>query len=363
MNSMLPFDRDVYCIGGLPFDAVDLESTKSRLENSVYCKNKTFLSTPNLNWLRISRTDPAFREAAIRSDLSIADGMPIVLLSKLLSLPIKERAAGSDLIDLLIEKTKLTFFFFGGADGVGEKAEQNINRKCGENRIVGHLSPGFGSVADMSSTKNISDINNTNPDFVVVSLGALKGQTWILENLDKVTSPIMSHLGAVINFYADTVKRAPVALQKFGLEWLWRIYQEPTLGKRYFDDASFLMKEMIFRIIPYYLLLKKHAKQNDSDKASISMVDKPGELEIVFTGSFDETHSSKIRKSFTDAITHNKGILINLEHTTYITSSFIGLLLLMNKFCIENKLRFFVSTTNATVRKIFFYCGAEYLLD
>ena len=84
----------------------------------------------------------------------------------------------------------------------------------------------------------------------MVSLGAEKGQSWIVRNLGRISPPIVSHLGASINFLAGTVQRAPGALQKIGLEWLWRIYQEPHLFARYAKDAAALAGLMLTAIFP-----------------------------------------------------------------------------------------------------------------
>jgi len=80
-------------------------------------------------------------------------------------------------------------------------------------------------------------INASQADFLVVALGAKKGQAWILHNLEHLQVPVVSHLGAVVNFVAGTVQRAPAAWQRAGLEWLWRIKEEPALFGRYWNDG------------------------------------------------------------------------------------------------------------------------------
>ena len=79
----------------------------------------------------------------------------------------------------------------------------------------------------MSDQGIIQNINATNADFVLVALGARKGQAWIMANRRQLEAPVISHLGAVVNFAADRIARAPNWAQNMGIEWLWRIYQEP----------------------------------------------------------------------------------------------------------------------------------------
>jgi len=82
--------------------------------------------------------------------------------------------------------------------------------------------------------------------------GRQKGQAWIEHNRTHITVPIISHLGAVINFVAGKLSRAPVWVQRTGLEWLWRIKEEPSLWRRYASDGLVLLKLLITRVVPMY---------------------------------------------------------------------------------------------------------------
>ena len=88
---------------------------------------------------------------------------------------------------------------------------------------MGSHYPGFGSLEDMSDAETISKINRSDADLLVVAIGLVRGQEWIVKNRERITIPVVAYLGAVINFEAGTVSRAPTAIRKFGLEWLWRI--------------------------------------------------------------------------------------------------------------------------------------------
>ena len=90
----------------------------------------------------------------------------------------------------------------------------------------------------MSSREIRDKINAAKPDFVIVSLGAAKGQEWIQHNQSELEAPVIAHLGAVVDFVAGTIKRAPVWATRIGLEWVWRIIAEPALWKRYWNDGK-----------------------------------------------------------------------------------------------------------------------------
>lgn len=245
-----PYQRQVHDILGLPFDAVTLEQAVDHIRWAATTRTRCFFSTPNLNFLMTAQRDEVFKSSVVQSDLSLADGMPIVWLAKWLGVPIKERVAGSDVFEALRHEPnngeKLKVFFFGGPPGVAQLAAEKINAERGGMVCVGYESPGFGTIEDMSSDQTLAKINNSGADFLVVSLGAVKGQAWITMNLPRLNVPVVSHLGAVVNFVAEQVRRAPRWMQKTGLEWAWRIKEEPGLWRRYFLDGIMLIN-IIFR--------------------------------------------------------------------------------------------------------------------
>lgn len=243
---------------GLPVDNVRLEDVQERIVRAAADRTSFVFVTPNLNFLRTSRKDGNFRRNAMSNALSLADGMPLVWLGRLFGLRL-ERVAGSTVFEGLVAaplERKLNVFFFGGPDGAAAAAFARINRSSSGLRAVGALNPGFGSVEAMSSSEVIDLINGSGADFLVVALGARKGLAWIEENRAMLQPYVISHLGAVVNFAAGTLRRAPTWMQRLGLEWLWRMQQEPALVFRYTADAAFMMSELLTAVLP---LLAWHA--------------------------------------------------------------------------------------------------------
>src|ERR1700736_2879370 len=125
--------RSVYCVLGMPIDAINLPTVVHAIEAAAAKRAVFLISTPNLNFLVSSLSDPEFRESLLDSNLCPPDGAPIVWIARLLGLPIKERAAGSDLLDRLQARgtgtRRLTIFLFGGAKGVAAAAARTVNAK------------------------------------------------------------------------------------------------------------------------------------------------------------------------------------------------------------------------------------------
>lgn len=274
--------RQQWSLLGLPFDAVTLEQACDRVYQAIDSGSRCFISTPNLNFVINADKDPEFARSVWLSDLNLADGMPLIWAARWLKIPLPERVAGSTLFDVLVqratEKCSLNVFFFGGDPGVAEVAANVLNNQPGHARCCGYLDPGRGSVESMSMDAIIEQINASQADFLVVSLGAKKGQAWILHNLDKLEVPVVSHLGAVVNFVAGRIKRAPAIWQKLGLEWLWRIAEEPHLWRRYLSDGIAAL-----RLAGGVLKVRFHKAPGEEPQISIRH-DTDANLTIVLSG-------------------------------------------------------------------------------
>ena len=359
--------RNVWCILGLPFDAVDMTLAMEKVHGAVLNRTPCFISTPNLNFLVASQKDKAFHDSVINSNLSIADGMPLIWIAKFLGLPITERVPGSGLVDQLNSnssqsKETIKIFFFGGIEGVAERACELLNAGNGQLKCVGTFYPGFGTVDEMSQIEIIENINSSEPDFVIVSLGAKKGQQWIIKNRLKINAPVISHLGAVVNFIAGSINRSPVWMQKAGLEWLWRIYQEPALWKRYVSDGVVFIKLIFSRIIPYKLFLMFNGKPETNNNYSIDEVEKNSEIELILVGVFTYTNINFIRDSFKKAVKSAQNIEINMDGVTYIDSSVIALIMILDKLVKENGCSLLFTSVPKRIKRIFSYNGALFLL-
>jgi N-acetylglucosaminyldiphosphoundecaprenol N-acetyl-beta-D-mannosaminyltransferase len=251
-RSRVAFDRPLICILGLPFDRVTVAQAVQRIRDAAFSGRRCFVSTPNLNFAMTARADAAFRDSVLRSDLSLIDGMPLVWIARLLGWPVRERVSGADVFEALQAHSgaPVNVYLFGGPPGAAAAACAAINRRGGGVECVGYDEAGFGSVESMSDAARIARINRSGAHFVVVSLGARKGQAWIEHNAARLAAPVLSHLGAVVNFAAGSVRRAPRWMQACGLEWLWRIGAEPGLWRRYAKDGLHALGLLLSRVLP-----------------------------------------------------------------------------------------------------------------
>ncbi|MEO6081347.1 MAG: WecB/TagA/CpsF family glycosyltransferase [Steroidobacteraceae bacterium] len=242
-----------YWLLGAPFDAITLSDIRDKVFAAADSREQLIFATPNVHFLTQASWDPRFREDILRTGLSLVDGMPVVWLGVLLGVPFGGRVAGSDLLESLIVEPgprPLRVFFFGGEEGAAEAAVQAVQTRGGGLRAVGAHFPGFVSVEEMSSDAVIDEINRSDADLLVVALGAVKGHRWMEANRNRLRIPVICHLGAAINFVSGRLRRAPRFLQQVGLEWLWRIKEEPALFPRYARDAQFLLRAVAGSVLP-----------------------------------------------------------------------------------------------------------------
>jgi N-acetylglucosaminyldiphosphoundecaprenol N-acetyl-beta-D-mannosaminyltransferase len=327
--------REVYCFLGFPIDVIEMPSVMRRIESAVASSSAYFLSTPNLNYLANSQSDPEFRESLLLSDLCIVDGMSVVWSARLMGIPVKGRAAGSDVLAELKAKHNsekpLRVFLFGAPEGVAAAASRALNAQPGGVRCVGLLYPGFGDVEELSGDDVIDTINSSGADFLVISLGSKKGQLWLKRNHSRLTIPVRAHFGASLNFEAGTVKRAPRVLQNCGLEWLWRIKEEPFLWRRYWHDGKLLAALLYSNILPLAIYQLRLKNRRNSEDAVVTEVHGDAYLQIRISGYAISRNVDKIIPVFRNAIAMKKRTIIDLSNTCAIDPRVLGLILMLRK--------------------------------
>jgi N-acetylglucosaminyldiphosphoundecaprenol N-acetyl-beta-D-mannosaminyltransferase len=360
--------RDTYGLLGIPVDAIDMATVARRIENATNCRSPYLISTANLNFLVTSRSDHIFKESLLASDLCTPDGMPILWLARLLSIPIKRRLAGSDIFVALKSqhalKNKLKVYFLGGAEGAAATACQRLNAEGGGMTCVGSFYPGFGSIEDMSADPIVGTINETNADFLAVALGAKKGQAWLYQNHHRLRIPVRAHLGAVINFQAGSLKRAPKAMQRWGLEWLWRIKEEPYLWRRYWSDGLILIQLVLTRIIPLIALAQWHMIKSQPRPLHLELMQADDLKSVTLNVNGDATaeHVDAAQQPFQAALEAAQDVVINCAGMQFLDARFIGLLLMLNKQLKQRQLKLSFTGVPPRIERIFRLNEFEFLL-
>ncbi|MEP6940807.1 MAG: WecB/TagA/CpsF family glycosyltransferase [Rudaea sp.] len=360
------FDRKVYCLFGLPFDAIGMDAAAGALVAAVRTRTPCFVSTPNLNFVIAAQGDAGFRDSVLHSDLSVADGMPLVWVARLLRIPLAELVAGSALFERLraAQGEPIKVFFFGGPDGVAERACERLNAVAGGLHCVGFEAPGFGTIEAMSGEDRIARINASGAEFLMVSLGARKGQAWIERNRERLLAPLISHLGAVVNFVAGTVARAPNWMQRTGLEWLWRIKEEPKLWRRYAVDAVAFVRLLVIQALPYAVHIRRGTPTTAQlGAAKVETRHMAEGMEIEMHGAWSAINASPLREAFRTAFADASSIRVDLGGVTSVDAGVVALLALLRAACDHDGRAFETTAVPRAIHRTFRYCGAGYALE
>lgn len=238
-------------------DNITMNEALCRIDELIKENRNAYVVTPNVDHLIQLERGGELVEAYKHADLILTDGKPLIWISKWYGTPIKEKISGSDLFPRLCAMAKekdYRMFFLGAADGVAAKAAQNLTIRFPGLQVVGTYSPPKGFENSDTEMAIIQEkIKTTQPHILIVALGCPKQELFILHHKDELNVPISLGLGASIDFEAGNIKRAPKWMADHGLEWIYRITQDPKrLTKRYLVDD---MK--IFRLALKYRKGKK----------------------------------------------------------------------------------------------------------
>lgn len=239
---------------GVPVAAVTRQEVLLDLEESIEARESgRYVVTLNVDILLLALEDSRLLQACRAARWVVADGMPLVWASRLLGRPLPERINGADLAWALLERAAARgyrVFLLGGEPGVADSAALRIRDRLPGLQVVGTASPPFGFEKRPDQLRQtVATVKRASPDIVLVGLGAPKQELWLQEHLAEAGVPVGIGVGGTFNFWAGRVRRAPRIVQRVGLEWLWRLTQEPRrLWRRYLvRDVAFaplLAKEL-----------------------------------------------------------------------------------------------------------------------
>jgi len=236
---------------GMKIDAIDMATAVETI--ALWCAGPRaqrcrYVVTPNVDHTVMIQTDVPLQKSYQGASLVLADGAPVVMVSRWLRKSLPERVAGSDLVPALLKSASrcskaaakpLRVFLLGAGPGVADRAAQVIHKRWPGAQVVGTLSPPLGFEHEEAENERIlRAVAACQPDLVLIGLGAPKQELWIARHADRLEAKVALCIGATIDFLAGEKSRAPRLLQKLGLEWVHRVATEPTrLARRYARDA------------------------------------------------------------------------------------------------------------------------------
>jgi N-acetylglucosaminyldiphosphoundecaprenol N-acetyl-beta-D-mannosaminyltransferase len=226
---------------GVGVNAVQIPAVVTQIERWNSERNAChFIAVTGMHGITEAQHDPFFRTILNSADLVVPDGMPLVWLGRRYGHPLKRRVYGPELLETFCSETGATYrhFFFGGAPGVADSLGQILNKKYNIN-VVGCYSPPFRPVSVEEDEAILALIHEAKPDILWVGLSTPKQERWMYEHRPRLRVPVLVGVGAAFDLNSGRSRQAPRWMREHGLEWFFRLMQEPKrLWRRYLIYGS-----------------------------------------------------------------------------------------------------------------------------
>ena len=223
---------------GIPLALTDYEHTLDWIDAAVAARHRGYICVAATHTVMASQEDPGLREAVLGADFTVPDGQPLVWALNALGHELPERVYGPTLMERACARAAESgqrFYLYGGRNqGALAQLARNLRLRFPGLQIVGGHCPPFRPLTAAETEHVAAEIDRSGADVVWVGIGVPKQEKWMAAMRDRLEAPVLIGVGAAFDFHAGLVPQAPDRVQRYGLEWLFRLVQEPRrLWRRY----------------------------------------------------------------------------------------------------------------------------------
>jgi N-acetylglucosaminyldiphosphoundecaprenol N-acetyl-beta-D-mannosaminyltransferase len=245
MSTLVLESRQRVNVLGVGVDAIDMSTAVSRIFDALATERGGYVCVTGVHGVMEAQRDHEFRQILNRSLVTTPDGMPTVWLGRLNGFRAMRRVYGPDLMLEVCRRsvqTGATHFLYGGNEGVAEELARRLCDRFPGIRIVGTYSPPFRALSGDEEQKLRSQLDALKPDLLWVGLSTPKQERFMAKYQGTLAAKIMIGVGAAFDMHSGRTRQAPRWMQRSGLEWFFRLLQEPRrLFKRYaVNNPAFL---------------------------------------------------------------------------------------------------------------------------
>ncbi|MGI6605056.1 MAG: WecB/TagA/CpsF family glycosyltransferase [Firmicutes bacterium] len=226
---------------GVPVDRVSTAEALGIIESWLNGTGPHLVFTPNAEIIARAQDNRDLKQALAQADLTVPDGIGVVLAARLLGAPVPERVPGIELLEELMARAAQRgdkVFFFGGRPGIAEEAARRLKARWPSLRVVGTQ---HGYFQKEEEGAILEAIDRAAPDILVVALGAPKQELWLTAHRGRLAAKVALGVGGSLDVMAGQVKRAPSAFRRLGLEWFYRLLSQPSRWRRGLQLPRFLL--------------------------------------------------------------------------------------------------------------------------
>ena len=231
-----------YSVLGTRVNAVQIPDVIAQMREWIARRDACrYIAVTGMHGVTEAKHDPQLRAALASASLVVPDGMPLVWLGRRHGFALPRRVYGPELMLRFWQQTCSPYrhFLYGGAPGVADALAYKFQCLFPDHQIVGAFSPPYRHLTSDEDQEICSVINDSKPDIVWIGLGTPKQERWMRDHQDRLTAPVLVGVGAAFDFHAGRIRSAPPWMGEHGLEWLFRLIQEPRrLWRRYLLRGS-----------------------------------------------------------------------------------------------------------------------------
>ena len=228
--------RPRFSVLRVPVDAVQIPEVVTWMETQIARRSGCrFIAVTGMHGVVEAQHDVSFLETLMQADLVVPDGMPLVWFARRHGYALRRRVYGPELLETFCRATggRYRHFFYGGGPGVAEHVANRLRYKYGVS-VAGSYTPPFRALNSREDGEIVNLIHESTADVVWVGLSTPKQEWWMHEHRNSLRVPVLVGVGAAFDLLIGRVRQAPAWMQESGLEWLFRLLQEPQrLWRRY----------------------------------------------------------------------------------------------------------------------------------
>jgi N-acetylglucosaminyldiphosphoundecaprenol N-acetyl-beta-D-mannosaminyltransferase len=233
--------RMMFTVLGVRVNAVQIPEVVEQMERWICERNGYhFIAVTGMHGVTEGQHEPYFKQVLNSADLVVPDGMPLVWLGRRQGYALQRRVYGPELMQTFCRTTgsKYRHFFYGGLTGVATLLAQTLQKDFGTD-VAGTYSPPFRPLSKEEDEEILAQINAARPDVLWVGLSTPKQERWMYEHRRKLRVPVAVGVGAAFDLNSGRTPQAPRWMREHGLEWSFRLCQEPRrLWRRYLVYGS-----------------------------------------------------------------------------------------------------------------------------
>jgi N-acetylglucosaminyldiphosphoundecaprenol N-acetyl-beta-D-mannosaminyltransferase len=223
---------------GVPLALTDYTRTLDWIDAAIAAREPTYVCVAATHTVMAAHDDEELRDAVLGADFTVPDGQPLVWALRMLGHELSDRVYGPTLMDLACERAARTgrrFYLYGGRNqGALAQLARTLRLRHPGLQIVGGHVPPFRPLTEAEEQAVVADIERCRADVVWVGIGVPKQEKWMARMRPRLSTPVLVGVGAAFDFHAGLIPQAPDWMQRTGLEWLFRLVQEPRrLWRRY----------------------------------------------------------------------------------------------------------------------------------